>query len=72
MTYKAPVKDMEFVLNELCGLEEVLSLPGNEDTTPDLVGAVLEEAAKVAEEVLAPLNRQGDTQGPSSKADGHR
>ena len=63
MTYKAPLKDMEFVLNELCGLEEVLSLPGNEDTTLDLVSAVLEEAAKVAEDVLAPLNRQGDTQG---------
>lgn len=63
MTYKAPVADIEFVLNELCGLGEVLSLPGNEETTPDLVTAVLEEAARVAEEVLAPLNRQGDTQG---------
>jgi len=63
MTYKAPVKDMEFVLNELCGLEEVLALPGNDESTPDLVAAVLEEAARVAEEVLAPLNRQGDIQG---------
>lgn len=63
MTYNAPIQDMEFVLNELCGLEDVLSLPGNEDTTTDLVAAVLEEAARVANEVLAPLNRQGDTQG---------
>jgi len=63
VTYNAPIQDMEFVLNELCGLEDVLSLPGNEDTTTDLVAAVLEEAARVANEVLAPLNRQGDTQG---------
>ena len=63
MTYTAPLQDMGFVLNELCGLEDVLSLPGSQDASPDLVAAVLEEAARVASEVLAPLNRQGDTQG---------
>jgi acyl-CoA dehydrogenase len=54
---------MEFVLNELCDLGDVLSLPGSQDASPDLVAAVLEEAARVAGEVLAPLNRQGDIQG---------
>lgn len=63
MTYSAPIRDMTFVLNELCDLEGVLSLPGLQEASPDLVEAVLEEAAKVAGEVLAPLNRQGDTQG---------
>ncbi|MDJ0956507.1 MAG: acyl-CoA dehydrogenase [Arenicellales bacterium] len=63
MTYSAPLQDMEFVLNELCDLEGVCSLPGLQETTPDLASAVLEEAAKIASEVLAPLNRQGDTQG---------
>ncbi len=54
---------MEFVLNELCDLENILALPGLQEMTPDLVGAVLEEAGKVASDVLAPLNRQGDIQG---------
>ena len=60
---------MEFVLNELCDLEGVCSLPGLQETTSDLASAVLEEAAKIASEVLAPLNRQGDTQG-SKQVDG--
>lgn len=54
---------MEFVLNELCDLEGVLALPGLQEASPGLVGAVLEEAAKIAADVLAPLNRQGDLQG---------
>ncbi|WP_456151599.1 acyl-CoA dehydrogenase [Defluviicoccus vanus] len=50
-------------MEELCGLDEIASLPGLEEATPDVVGAVLEEAAKVAGEVLAPINQQGDVQG---------
>ena len=61
--YAAPIRDMRFVMEELCGLEEIASLPGLEEATPDLVAAVLEEAAKVAGEVLAPINQQGDVQG---------
>jgi hypothetical protein len=54
---------MRFVIEELCGLEQIAGLPGLEEATPDLVAAVLEEAAKVAGEVLAPINKQGDLQG---------
>jgi alkylation response protein AidB-like acyl-CoA dehydrogenase len=54
---------MRFVMEELCGLKEIAALPGLEDVTPDLVAAVLEEAAKVAGEVLAPINKQGDVEG---------
>jgi acyl-CoA dehydrogenase len=61
--YLAPVKEMEFVLTELADLEGVAALPGFEEATPDLVSAVLEEAGKLAEEVLAPLNWEGDQQG---------
>jgi len=60
--YTAPIADMEFVLNELAGLPEIAKLPGYEDATPDLVRNVLEESAKISAEVLAPLNRVGDTE----------
>ena len=62
-SYIAPLKDMLFVINELAGLDEVARLPGCEEVNADLVQAVLEEAAKFAQEVLAPLNRVGDTEG---------
>ena len=61
--YRAPVKDMRFVMDELAGFKELSQLPGYEDATPDLADAVLEEAAKFAGEVLAPLNRIGDKEG---------
>ncbi len=61
--YIAPVRDMQFVLKELAGLDQVAKLPGCEEATPDLVDAVLEEAAKFAEGVLSPLNIPGDQEG---------
>jgi len=61
--YAAPVQDMRFLLEELCDLGEIAKLPGLEEATPDLVSAVLEEASKLAGEVLAPINKEGDVQG---------
>ncbi|MDI5983883.1 acyl-CoA dehydrogenase [Halomonas sp. M4R5S39] len=61
--YQAPLRDMQFILDELAGLEGIAELPGCEDASPDLVGAVLEEAGKFAAGVLAPLNQTGDRQG---------
>ncbi len=61
--YRAPVKDMRFVINELAGLEQLAALPGFEEATPDLVDAILEEAAALAIGVLAPTNTLGDAQG---------
>ena len=63
MTYTAPLRDMRFVLTELIGLDRVAALPGYEGIEPDLVDAVLEEAAKFASDVLAPINQSGDQQG---------
>ena len=61
--YDAPIEDMRFVLKELAGLPEIAALPGYEDATPDLVDAVLEEAGRLARDVLAPLNHTGDREG---------
>ena len=60
--FAAPLRDMEFVFNELAGLGPILSLLG-EDYSPELVSTVLEEAGKIAEGVIAPLNHSGDKQG---------
>ena len=61
--YRAPVKDMRFVMDELAGFKELSQIAGFEEATPDLADAVLDEAAKFAGEVLAPLNRIGDKEG---------
>jgi alkylation response protein AidB-like acyl-CoA dehydrogenase len=61
--YQAPIKDMQFVLRELAGMEQVGKLPGLEEATLDTVDAILEEAGKFASGVLAPLNASGDQQG---------
>jgi len=61
--YQAPLADMKFVLRELVDHELLAQLPGFGDLTPDVTGAVLEEAAKFAGGVLSPLNRSGDLEG---------
>jgi alkylation response protein AidB-like acyl-CoA dehydrogenase len=58
--YVAPIKDMQFVMKRLVGLDQVNTLPGWEEVTEDVVDAVLEEAGKLASEVLSPLNAVGD------------
>ncbi|MFQ6017378.1 MAG: acyl-CoA dehydrogenase family protein, partial [Kiloniellaceae bacterium] len=61
--YTAPIAEMRFVLDELAGLGEIAGFPGYEEAQPDLVGAVLEQAGRLAAEVLAPLNQPGDREG---------
>ncbi|MGB4914004.1 MAG: acyl-CoA dehydrogenase [Candidatus Dechloromonas phosphoritropha] len=61
--YQAPLKDIRFVMQDLAGLDHIVSLPGYEEATPDVVDAILEEAAKFAGGVLSPLNQVGDRDG---------
>ena len=65
--YLAPLKDIRFVMQDLAGLDQIVSLPGCEEATPDVVDAILEEAAKFAGGVLSPLNHVGDKDGASWK-----
>lgn len=62
-TYKAPIRDMQFVMHEVFNSEQHYAALGNEDATPDMVDAIMSEAAKFCEEVLAPLNKVGDDEG---------
>ncbi len=61
--YTAPLRDIAFVLDRVVDLPAVAALPGYEEATPDLVASILEEAGKIAADVVAPLNRVGDTTG---------
>ncbi|PPE70384.1 acyl-CoA dehydrogenase [Caldimonas thermodepolymerans] len=69
MSYQAPVKDMLFCMKELAGLEEVAKIPGFEDAGVETAQAVLDECARFNQEVLAPLNWEGD-RNPGSWNDG--
>jgi len=61
--YKAPLRDMRFVLNELLDVGELSKMPGYEDATPDVIDAMIEEGAKLCENRLLPLNRTADEEG---------
>lgn len=61
--YTAPLRDMKFVIEELIGLDQITEMPGYEEATSDVVRAILDEANKVARDVLSPINRNGDLEG---------
>ncbi len=63
MAYKAPVRDFQFLLNDVLDIDKYANQPGFADVSSDLVGQILEEGAKFAEEVIAPLNKVGDQEG---------
>jgi alkylation response protein AidB-like acyl-CoA dehydrogenase len=69
MSYVAPVKDMLFNIEHLAKIDQIAQIPGFEDAGLDTAQAVLEEAAKFSEGVLAPLNWEGD-KNPTSWKDG--
>ncbi len=62
-TYKAPLDQIRFLLEDVLDAKQLTSLPGYEEATPDMIFAILEEGARLCEEVLAPLNATGDAEG---------
>jgi len=69
-SYNAPIRDMQFLLNEVLGFEDLLKYEAYSEIDTDLANAVLEQGAKFAEEVLAPLNIVGDHEGCKRHDDG--
>ena len=61
-SYTAPTKDTQFVLHDVLNIKDA-GIPGYDELEPDFIGAVLEEAGKIARDVLHPLNVVGDTEG---------
>lgn len=62
-TYKAPLRDLQFVLHEVLDSETHYQSIGADEASPDMIDAILSEAGKFCEDVLAPLNRVGDEEG---------
>ncbi|MCC6919679.1 MAG: acyl-CoA dehydrogenase C-terminal domain-containing protein [Alphaproteobacteria bacterium] len=69
-SYKAPLNDYRFILNDVLKIGGYANLPGFADISPDLIDAILEGAAQISEEVLQPLNYSGDQEGCTRHADG--
>ncbi len=69
-SYKAPVEDVSFLLNDVFHFDNYNNLPGFSDASADVREAILDEAAKFSEKVLQPLNRTGDLEGCKRHDDG--
>jgi acyl-CoA dehydrogenase len=69
-TYKAPVDDVLFLLNDVFHIERYANLKGFSEATSDVVEAILVETGKFCEQVLTPLNRSGDEEGCIHHSDG--
>ena len=61
--YKAPLRDMRFLVDDVFDFHSTYEKIGAVDATPDLVSAIMEEGAKFCENVIAPLNQSGDEEG---------
>jgi alkylation response protein AidB-like acyl-CoA dehydrogenase len=63
MAYKAPVRDLTFILSDVLDIDRYANQPGFQDVSAELAQQVLEEAGRFADEVIAPINNPGDKEG---------
>lgn len=70
MTYKAPVDEIRFALMQEAGFERLIANGKYEDLSDDLIDAILDEAAKLADNVIAPISWDGDQKGAQLGAEG--
>ncbi len=68
--YSAPLENIRFVLHDVLDVAQISNLKGLEEATSDMMDSILEEGAKICEEVFFPLNQVGDTQGCTRNDDG--
>ncbi len=64
MSYRAPLSDYEFLFKNVVGFDQVAATDRFSEASPDMVSAILTEAGKMCEEVIAPLQRPGDLEPP--------
>ncbi|HEY1073058.1 acyl-CoA dehydrogenase C-terminal domain-containing protein [Brevundimonas sp.] len=69
MAYKAPVRDLSFVLHDVLEVERYANHFADADLSRDLIDQIIEEGGKFAEEVIAPINRPGDQEGCTIEGD---
>jgi len=62
-TYQAPLDNIKFVLHDVLNADQLTEIPGYEEASADLVDQIIEEGAKLCEEVLFPINQSGDDEG---------
>ena len=69
-TFRAPVRETAFIIRDVLNYQRFDNIAGFRDVSPDLLEAILDEGAKLAENVMQPLNRVGDVEGCRRREDG--
>ncbi len=70
MTYHAPINDMKFTIKYLANLEEISKIPAFSNINLELADTILEEAAKVASNIIAPINHNSDKSPATRNSEG--